>query len=79
MNKRNYQRLLELKQLIDNNQATNEEKRKYVELLYRNGNISKKQYDDYLSNKNTDDIIKATLTIGGILLAAWLLSELLGD
>ena len=79
MNKKDYQKLLELKQLIDNNQATNEQKREYVELLYRNGNISKKQYEDYLSNKNTEDIIKATLVIGGILLAAWLLSELLGE
>jgi len=69
--------LLELKNLIDNNQASENQKRKYIELLYRNNNITKKQYEDYLSNKNTDDIIQATLTIGGIVLAAWLLSKLL--
>jgi len=77
MNNLEYQNLLELKNLIDNNQASENQKRKYIELLYRNNNITKKQYEDYLSNKNTDDIIQATLTIGGIVLAAWLLSKLL--
>lgn len=77
MNEIEYQKLLELKQLIDNNQATNEQKREYVELLYKNGHISRKQYEDYLSNKNSEDIIKAALIIGGVLLVAWLISKLL--
>ena len=78
MNKKDYQKLLALKQAIENNRATKKQKREYVELLYKNGNITKKQYENYLANKNAEDIIKATLVIGGIILAGWLLSELFG-
>ena len=77
MNSINYQRLLELKRLIDNNSATKSDKSEYMRLLYQNGNITKSQYDAYLSNENSDDIINAGLTIGGVLLAAWLIKKLL--
>ena len=72
-----YNQLLKLKDLIDNNQATSQQKKEYMEILYRNGNISEQQYDAFLANENADEIIKAALTIGGILLVAWLLSKLL--
>ncbi|MBN9284849.1 MULTISPECIES: hypothetical protein [unclassified Flavobacterium] len=71
-----YSRLLELKRLIDNKQATSEQKKEYLNILYRNGNITKEQYDAYLKNQNTDEIINAALTIGGVLLAAWLITKL---
>jgi len=77
MNNIDFNRLLELKSLIDNNQASSEQKKEYVELLYRNGNISKSQYESYKKNHNTDEIINAALTIGGVILATWLLSKIL--
>lgn len=77
MNNINYNRLLELKRKIDNKQATSEEKKEYLYLLYKNGNITQGQYDEYLKNQKNEDILDAALTIGGVLLATWLISELL--
>lgn len=77
MDKMNYTRLLDLKDSIDNNQASAEEKKEYMNLMHKNGNITDKQYQDYLANKNSDAIIKGALTIGGVLLAGWLISKLL--
>ena len=71
-----YTRLLELKELIDKNNASEEQKKEYIQTLYNNGHISKQQYDSFLKNKNTDLIINAALTIGAVLLATWLLSKL---
>jgi hypothetical protein len=69
--------MLELKDLIDQNRATTQQKTEYIELLYTNGNITESQYKAFLNDKNTDEIIKAALTIGGVVLAAWLISKLL--
>lgn len=77
MNNNIYNRLLELKNLIDTNQANSQQKKEYIELLYSNGNITEAQYKSFLNNQNTDEIIKAALTIGGVVLAAWLISKLL--
>lgn len=77
MNNNEYRRLLELKELINQNQASSRQKKEYLELLYRNGNITESQYKSFLKNQNTDDIIKAALTIGGVVLVAWLISKLL--
>lgn len=77
MNNLDYNRLLELKNRITHNVASINEKKEYMELLYRNGNISKSQYDNFLKNQNSDDVINAALTIGGVMLATWLLTKLL--
>ena len=77
MNNNIYSQLLELKNLIDRNQATSKQKKEYIELLYKNGNITETQYRSFLNNQNVDEIIKAALTIGGVVLAAWLISKLL--
>jgi hypothetical protein len=74
-----YNRLLELKRLIREGQANKAEKKEYMTLLYKNGNITKEQYDAYLSNQNSDEIVNAALTIGGVLLATWLLTKLFED
>ena len=76
MNNLEYSRLLELKRLINSKQATSEQKREYIDILYRNGNITKEQFDAYQKNQNNDEIINAALTIGGVLLATWLLTKL---
>lgn len=77
MNNNSYSRLLKLKGLIDQNSATPQQKKEYIELLYQNGNITEQQYKSFLNNQNADEIIKAALTIGGVVLAAWLISKLL--
>ncbi len=76
MKTQDYTRLLELKRLINNNKASSAQKKEYIRTLYENGNLSKQQYDSFLNNNNADYIINTALTIGGILLATWLLSEL---
>jgi len=77
MNNSEFQRLLDLKELINNKQASKEDKKEYMKLMFEHGHITKKQYEDYISNSNSDDIIKGALTIGGVLLAGWLISKLL--
>mgnify|MGYP003126304111 CR=1 FL=1 len=72
-----YNRLLELKNRITHNVASKIEKKEYMQLLFRNGNISKSQYDNFLKDQNSDDVVNAALTIGGVMLATWLLSKLL--
>lgn len=76
MNKNEYDRLLELKKLIDSKEASREEKKEYMSILYENGNISKKQLDEFNKGENTDSIINAALVIGGVLLATWLLTKI---
>lgn len=76
MNNSQYNRLLTLKTLINNKQATKNQKNEYMEILYKNGNITQEQYSKYLADQNTDEIANAALTIGGIILAVWLISKL---
>jgi len=71
-----YSRLLELKSLINSKQATSEQKTEYIYILYRNGNITKEQFVAYQKNQNTEEITNAALTIGGVLIATWLLTKL---
>lgn len=71
-----YNRLLELKRLVKNKSATKKETKEYMTILYKNGNISKGQYEQYLSNENSDDVVNAALTIGGVMLATWLITKL---
>ncbi|MGQ1787487.1 hypothetical protein [Saccharicrinis sp. GN24d3] len=71
-----YQRLLDLKEKIDNKEASPKDLKDYMLIMYENGHITEKQYKDFISNKNTDDLIKAAITIGGVLLAAWLIQKL---
>ena len=76
MNNNEYSRLLQLKNLIDSNNANVEEKKEYMTILYKNGNITQEQYNNFLSNQNSDEIVKAGLKIGGFILAVWLLLKL---
>jgi hypothetical protein len=71
-----YNRLLELKRLVKNKSATKKETNEYMTILYKNENISQGQYEKYLSNQNSDDIVNAALTIGGVMLATWLITKL---
>ena len=77
MNNFDYSRLLELKNRITQNVASKNEKKEYMQLLFRNGNISKSQHDNFLKDQNSEDVVNAALTIGGVMLATWLLTKLL--
>ena len=72
-----YKRLLSLNQKVSANTATKAEKDELMSLLYNNNSITRKQYDDYLSGRNMDDILGAALTIAGIVLLGYLLDKLL--
>lgn len=76
MKKLNYQRLLDLKCLIENGDASPREIEEYIRLLYLNKSITKTQYVDYLKTNN-NEIVNTALTIGGIILSTWLISKLL--
>jgi hypothetical protein len=79
-NKFDYNRLIYLNQKIKDNSATKPEKDEYMNILYDNGNISQEQYDSYLLNNSMqEEIIKAALIIGGIILIAYLLEKLLSN
>lgn len=59
--------------------ASNQEKDEYMLILYKNGNITQKQYNDYLANRNkesTDEIVNAALAVGAVLLIGYLISEM---
>ena len=47
-----------------------------MNILCKNGNITTKQYDDYISNRNAEKIINAALAIGAVVLIGYLLEEL---
>ena len=79
MNNLEYDRLLELKRLVDNKTATKKERKEYMTILYNNGNISQEQYNNFLNNQNSDDIVNYALTIGGVILATWLISKLFSE
>ena len=59
--------------------ATKQEKDEYMLILYKNGSITQKQYNDYLANANktnTDEIVNAALAVGAVLLIGYLISEM---
>lgn len=73
----NYPRFLELNEKIKSNTATQTEKNEYMEILYKNGDISKVQYEEFKSqNKDSNELLNAGMTIGGIILLSYLLSKL---
>jgi hypothetical protein len=71
----NYQRLLELNRKVRHNVATQSEKDELMQLLFENGSISEKKYQDYKSGRNTEDLVKMGLIIGGIILFGYLLGR----
>ena len=59
--------------------ATKQEKDEYMLILYRNGSITQKQYNEFLANgnkANTDEIVNAALAVGAVLLIGYLIKEL---
>lgn len=59
--------------------ATKQEKDEYMLILYSNGSITQKQYNEYLTNgnkTNTDEIVNAALAVGAVLLIGYLIKEI---
>lgn len=74
-----FQRLSYLGDRLRAGFATKQEKDEYMLILYRNGSITPKQYNDYLANgnkANTEEIVNAALAVGAVLLIGYLLGEL---
>lgn len=76
-NSADIQKMLTLNQKIKDKTATKIEKDEYMKLLFQNGSVTKKQYNDYLQGRNTEDILEAGLIIGGIFLLGYALSKLI--
>ena len=72
-----YNRLIYLNQRIKAGNATGDERKEYMLMLYRNGSITKSQYDAFIANNNTEEIFKAAVIIGGALLVGYLLTKLI--
>lgn len=76
----NYQRLSYLGDKVKLGLATKTEKDEFMFMLYQNGSITPKQYNDYKVNGNTnqtEEIVNAALAVGAVLLIGYLISEML--
>ena len=79
MNMYEYKRLSELGDRIKANNASQQEKDEYMQLLLKSGSISREQYDEYYNNQGTkqgDDVLGAALAVGAIFLIGYLIKEL---
>lgn len=76
MNSLEYQRLALLGEKVRNKTASGPETEEYMTLLYRNGNITEQQYKDYRSGRNSDEILKAAVAVGAVLLIGYLLDQM---
>lgn len=75
----NYQRLSFLGDKVKAGTATKTEKDEFMLMLYQNGSISQKQYNEYLANgnkTNTEEIVNAALAVGAVLLIGYLINEM---
>ena len=67
--------LFELKEKIERQNASSEEKREYIKILYENGSLSENLYGKYLDGQYTDEIINGAVTIGSIIIGNKLMTE----
>lgn len=72
----NYKRLSFLGDKVKAGTASQAEKDEFMFMLYQNGSINEKQYKDYKANKNIDEIVKAALAVGAVILIGYLISSL---
>ena len=71
------QRLAELNAKAANNTATSAEKGELMRILFDNGSITEKQYNDFLIGRNVEQLVKTALIIAGIILLGQLLQKTL--
>jgi hypothetical protein len=71
-----YKRLEILNKKVKSTAATVSEKDEYMKLLFHSNSITKSQYDKYLSDKSSDNVLGAAITIGGIILLGYIIDKL---
>ena len=77
-NENDYQKLLALRDKINNKSATFEEQKEYVRMLTNEGKLTEEQYQMFAQkDKLQNDVLNAALTIGGLILLAWLVGKLI--
>lgn len=75
----NYQRLSLLGDKVKSGLATKAETDEFMLMMYQNRSISQTQYNEYLTNgnkANTDEIVKTALSVGAVLLIAYLIGQM---
>lgn len=78
VNNVDYSRLIYLNKKLKDNVASKLERDEYMDILLKNGNITTEQYNNYKNNSsNKEEVVNAALTIGGIMLVAYLLDKLI--
>ena len=70
-----YRKLSSLGDRVKTGTATKQEKDEFMEMLYKNGSITENQYQDYKTNQNIEELLKAGLAIGAVILIGHLLAE----
>ncbi len=71
-----YTRLSYLGDKVKSGNATKEEKDEFMEYMYTHGNIDEEQYFSFKNGINADKIVNAALSVGAVVLIAFLLDEL---
>lgn len=72
----NYTRLSYLGDRVKAGIASKQEKDEFMLMLFQNRSITKKQYEDYIGNRNSEDVVNAALSIGAVVLIGYLLKEM---
>lgn len=77
-NENDYNKLLSLRDKINNKTATFSEQKEYVRMLTDEGKLTEEQYNMFAKkDKLQNDILNAALTIGGVILMAWLVNKMI--
>ena len=72
----NYKRIKQIKESLKIGTITNKDKDELVVIVYKNGSISKKFYDDYFKDGGSDEIFKMCDTIASLMLAGQIFKKL---
>lgn len=71
-----YRRLSYLGDRVKSGLASKPEKDEFMSMLYQNGSITSSQYNNYRNNQDVEDIMKAALAVGAVVLIGYLLKEI---
>jgi len=71
------QRIFELNEKAKSGNISDLEKNELMLLLYQNGSISQKQFENYKVGKNTSELLKMALTISAIVAVGYLIDKAL--
>lgn len=75
-NQEDYEKLMALREKINNKTASFEEQKQYVRMLADEGKMTEEQYQMFAQkDKLQNDVLDAALIIGGALLLVWLASK----